>query len=218
MPSDFCLPSPLFRGFPTCARSTPKIRPSSIDLGPLHHVLALALVVGSRPSLFPSRIHRPASLRSTLITRFLATMETLTSPRVQSHEEISPIHVTQTSDRSVSNHPRVHPGRFLLTLVPSAPDLFPSDRFPSASTGSWASPFTRRLAEPQRPNRVPLVRTGRSPPVALHPASRRRSYFRLSMSERLMEDDFHLSVCVRSRAHERPRLAGRTVGVSPAEH
>ena len=42
-----------------------------------------------------------------------------------------------------------------------------------------ASAFTRRLAPPRRPNRVSCVRTGRSPPVALHPVSRRRGYLRL---------------------------------------
>ena len=47
-----------------------------------------------------------------------------------------------------------------------------------------ASPFTRRLAQPRRPNRVhggqpharPVFRTGRSRSVALHPASQQRSY------------------------------------------
>src|SRR5208283_2270920 len=47
-----------------------------------------------------------------------------------------------------------------------------------------ASSFTRRLAHPHRPNRVhggcppeqPVLRTGRSRSVALHPALLRRSY------------------------------------------
>ena len=37
------------------------------------------------------------------------------------------------------------------------------------------------------------LRTGRSPPVALHPASRRRSYLRLQAGERIPGEDLHLS-------------------------
>src|SRR5215472_10382046 len=67
-----CLPSPLVRGPPACARSTPKVRPSSTEPGPLHHALAHpALFVVARPPPFPSRIHLPASLRSTTITALL---------------------------------------------------------------------------------------------------------------------------------------------------
>ncbi len=51
------------------------------------------------------------------------------------------------------------------------------------------------------PNRVSLVRTGSSPPVALHPASRRRSYLWFSTSERLVGRDSHPPLQVRSRAH-----------------
>ena len=38
------------------------------------------------------------------------------------------------------------------------------------------------------------LRTGRSPPVASHPASRRRSFLRLQAGERLPEEDLHLSL------------------------
>ena len=55
-----------------------------------------------------------------------------------------------------------------------------------AGQASWASPFPSRLATATGriefavvDTRQPLLRTGRSPPVALHPASRRRSYLQL---------------------------------------
>ena len=38
-----------------------------------------------------------------------------------------------------------------------------------------------------------ILRTGLSPPVAPHPASRRRSYLRLQAGERMPEEDLHLS-------------------------
>ena len=47
--------------------------------------------------------------------------------------------------------------------------------FPGRSV-NWASPLTRGLATTTGRNRFVILRTGRSPPVALHPASRRRSY------------------------------------------
>ena len=52
-----------------------------------------------------------------------------------------------------------------------------------------------------------ILRVDRSPPVALHPASRRRSYNRLQAGERLPGEDFHLSVQTRFQAH-----LGRTAG------
>ncbi len=44
---------------------------------------------------------------------------------------------------------------------------------------SWASPFPSRLATTTGRIEFVILRTDRSPPVALHPASRRRSYFQL---------------------------------------
>src|SRR5688572_12992763 len=45
-----------------------------------------------------------------------------------------------------------------------------------------ASPWDRGLAAPQRRNGFVILRAARSPPVALHPASRRRSYLRLHVA------------------------------------
>ena len=125
-----------------------------------------------------SRIHFPASLRSTVITRFTATTDALTPAgrffgRPGHERRLAPTglpdYCVGTSSHSVSNHLRV--GRD----SPGCGGSFPPRQ---------ASSCTRRLAQPRRPNRVhgnhPLgqfvLRTGRSLPVALHPALLRRSY------------------------------------------
>ena len=59
--------------------------------------------------------------------------------------------------------------------------------------GVWASPLTRRLADRISRNGFVILRAADSPPVALHTASRRRSYIRLQAGERMPEEDFHLS-------------------------
>jgi hypothetical protein len=46
-----------------------------------------------------------------------------------------------------------------------------------------------------------IVRMDRSPPVASHPVSRRRSYSWLQAGERIPEEDFHLSDHTRFQAH-----------------
>jgi hypothetical protein len=48
---------------------------------------------------------------------------------------------------------------------------------------TWASPLASRLATATGRIRFVVLRTSRSPPVALHLASRRRSYFRLRGSD-----------------------------------
>ena len=124
-----------------------------------------------------SRIHFPASLRSTVVTRFAATTDALTPAGrffgPHGHERrLSPAglpdYCAGTSNHSVSNHLRV---------VRDSPGCDRSSLSPQASS------FTRRLAHSRRPNRVhlslfveTLLRTGRSLPVALHPALLRRSY------------------------------------------
>src|SRR5437870_1998438 len=60
---------------------------------------------------------------------------------------------------------------------------------------------------PTAPGRIEFVilRTGRSPPAALHHASLRRSCIRLQAGERLPGEDFHLSDYSRFQAHYRGR-------------
>ena len=62
----------------------------------------------------------------------------------------------------------------LLCCPPSAADF----RRPASPV--WTSPLMRRLAATYGRNVFALLRTASSPRVALHPASRRRSYLRLS--------------------------------------
>ena len=52
-----------------------------------------------------------------------------------------------------------------------------------------------------------ILRMDRSPPVAPHPASRRRSYSWLQAGERIPEEDFHLSDQTRFQAHWNARSA-----------
>ncbi len=62
----------------------------------------------------------------------------------------------------------------LLCCPPSATD------FRRSASPVWASPLMRRLAAAYGRNVFALLRTASSPRVALHPASRRRSYLWLS--------------------------------------
>src|SRR6185503_736663 len=88
------------------------------------------------------------------------------------------------------------------SFIPSPTTLSPSEiafaRYPSASRTSanrgLGFAFARQARQSTRPNRVHLkLRTERSPPVAFHPASRRRSYLRIQAGERMPEEDLHLS-------------------------
>ena len=65
--------------------------------------------------------------------------------------------------------------------------------------------FILRTRTPRRarPYRVRSLRTGLSPPVALHVASRQRGYSRLQAGERMPEGDLHPSNSVRFQAHVR---------------
>ena len=74
-------------------------------------------------------------------------------------------------------------GSGLRHLPAGSPPRLGRIEFTSTSTGSSA------------------LRTGRSPPVALHLASRPRSYLRLRAGERLPGEDLHLSDLIHSRAH-----------------
>jgi hypothetical protein len=81
-------------------------------------------------------------------------------------------------------------------------------RCPSSTTDAHiqrsmgqASPCMRRLAAPQGRIVFVILRTACSPPVALHPASQRRSYLRLQGVGILPREDFHLSNRACSQAH-----------------
>ena len=95
---------------------------------------------------------------------------------------------TRSSDPSVSNHSQSLGVAFA--------------RYPSARRISrlrvQASPFGRRLAGSGSRIEFALLRMNRSPPVAPHPASRRRSYSRFHAGERMHEGDLHPYDQVRS--------------------
>jgi hypothetical protein len=137
---------------------------------------ALSLVCG--PSFRLSSFHFPASLRSTVITRFVATTDALTPARQMR--------------RLFAQRTHQH-GRGSLIIAGRLPAI------PSPTIGVWsgdrpaasgfcpprqASSFDSRLAHARRPNRVhgdrppgqPVLRTGRSRSVALHVALLGRSY------------------------------------------
>jgi len=76
-------------------------------------------------------------------------------------------------------------------LPPRSYRTHPPGRVPHGV--SWASPLTRRLATTTGRIEFVILRTGRSPPVAPHAASRRRSYVRLQGSNLNLDEDFHLA-------------------------
>jgi hypothetical protein len=95
------------------------------------------------------------------------------------------IHASGLADHSVSNH-LTHPRRHFVTLPLSATG------FPTPLGSGLRLSHAGSSTAPGRIDFV-ILRTGRSPPAALHPASRRRSCSWLQAGERLTEEDFHLS-------------------------
>ncbi|CAN5701764.1 hypothetical protein BH23PLA1_BH23PLA1_31590 [soil metagenome] len=107
------------------------------------------------------------------------------------------------SDHSVSNHP--------VGLVIALP------HYPSASRASGLLRSGLRLTLAGSPRDKAessslALRTGRSPPVAPHPASRRRSYVQLQAGECMPEEDFHLS----DQAHLQTHYGGHRPPSFPA--
>jgi hypothetical protein len=129
-----------------------------------------------------ARIHLPASLRSTPVTAL---------PGYYGGSDFrhpAPLHVADLPDSHRSGFrpfclqtPDDLPPSLSHALL-SAAD-FPLGPFPVCVHRVWGFAIEPQARQIIRSNRVPLVRTGRSPSVALHPALRRRSYGRLwSMS------------------------------------
>ena len=152
----------------------------------------------------PSRIPLPAPLRSTPVTALRRYDERSdscaggSSARMSVNTVLTPAQVSLRPVRcrrhhSVSTH-LTCPGRAFA-------------RYPSARTGS---PPCRRLRFRQfeagsslTSGRIEFVilRTGHSPSIALHLASRRRSYRWVRAGERMPGEDFHLSVMAPLQAH-----------------
>src|SRR3990172_10258618 len=69
------------------------------------------------------------------------------------------------------------------------------DRIPFEDLGvTWASPLSSRLATTTGRIEFVILRTSRSPPAALHPLSRGRSYFRLRSSNQTSTRTFTLLI------------------------
>ena len=78
--------------------------------------------------------------------------------------QASVVHVVGPSEHSAPNHP----------TSPSGSVCFPPDADLAFQQGILGFATTRQARHDVRPNRVPLVRTTRSPPVALHVVVRGR--------------------------------------------
>jgi len=105
-------------------------------------------------------------------------MEALTPARVSPPVQVSLLHVLNLPDHSVPNHLVLPCRRFFLCYpvcqrnrspvsVPCLGDSLVS----GLPRQVQASPLASRLAEAPGRNGFVTLRTGRSPPVALHPAS-----------------------------------------------
>ena len=131
---------------------------------------------------------RPFAPRA--LPRFLARMDALTPERpvlrilIRDNERRACFRSgllasrNKSSDRSASNHLLSPPGVGLGFF----PELTarPFDRIPFRNQSViWASPLPSRLATTAGRIEFVILRTSRSPPVALHPLSRGRSYVRL---------------------------------------
>ena len=144
---------------------------------------------------------------------FTATMDALTPARrlfvpglrhmntVLTHAGLT-VSWVWPSDHSASNH-RYAP---VVALA-----HYPSARRASRNVVPllvWISPLNRRLTG--RPGRIEFtlrLRTGRSPPGALHVASRQRGSDRLQAGECVPEEDLHLSDRTHLQSHD-SRLRG----------
>src|SRR5712691_2480856 len=104
---------------------------------------------------------------------------------ILSAAQASLVHAHVLPDHSVSNH-LTHPRRRFFTLPLSATG------FPVPLGSGLRLSHAGSSAAPGRIEFV-ILRTGRSPPAALHHASLRRSCIRLQAGERLPGEDFHLS-------------------------
>ena len=155
-----------------------------------------------------SQRHLPAPLRSTGITRlprYYGCSDSCTAalrPRYAGNEHrlLSraglPVLRAWPSEHSAPNHLARLRQRFHTQPLSVSDTLRPCYR-----QQVWASPLASRLAARPGRNGFVNLRTARSPPVALHPSSRRRSYGKLQVGVCLPEEDSHLSDHARLQAH-----------------
>ena len=193
-----------------CRRAGPTCRPgptpawvASAAASPRFPVVLPPAAGGSRPGLASrhsavgsfgktwwQRLHLPAPLGSPGVTRL---------PRYYGCSDSCgpaatplgmpaglPACVHETSDHSALNHPLAAPESWSGCVLRAYRVSSPVGRCTPVPVGRsviWASPLGCRLAAASGRIRFVILRTSRSPPVALHPASRRRSYLRLRGSD-----------------------------------
>jgi hypothetical protein len=183
-------------------------RPAAPDLSglfsPYRHCRAVSFHIPVRHAF-----HLPVPLCSTPVTALLSSYGDS-----DSSEGLPP-----SRGLPASRHTSVE--TILLPNTPGPPTAaftrYPSARWVSPY-GVQTSPLASRLVGVLRPNRFRLLRTGLSPPVASHPASRRRSYLRLpGRRARAWRGLTPLYVCARGRtslkhssalAHNQQTIAG----------
>ena len=162
-----------------------------VPVSPTEASLA-ALGSGCVPRGHRLHLHLPGPLRSTRITRLPRYYGSSDSCQASWEAVLTPAGLSVScawpSDHSVSNHPTCPMIAF--THYPSASWASGSPRSGLRHSGA-GSPRSKAESSSL------ALRTGRSPSVALHPASRRRSYCQLQAGECVPEENFHLS----DRAH-----------------
>ena len=184
-------------------------RPAAPDLSglfsPYRHCRAVSFHIPVRHAF-----HLPVPLCSTPVTALLSSYGDS-----DSSEGLPP-----NRGLPASRHTSVE--TILLPNTPGPPTAaftrYPSARWVSPY-GVQTSPLASRLVGYLRPNRFRLLRTGLSPPVALHLASRRRSYLRLpGRRARAWRGFTPLYVCARGRTSpdREVRDAGAQFPPSPA--
>ena len=139
---------------------------------------------------------------------FFATMGALTPVRPANRPcagQVSLVHMTRPSLHSVTNHLT---RSTIALLMPSQRDGLPGATSDSVTAQVWASHTASRLAA--TPGRIVFVilRTTGSFTVALHPASRQRSYFQLPGEGISRKRTFTSQITPASRRTGRPRVPG----------
>jgi hypothetical protein len=139
-------------------------------------------------SISVTRFHRYYGRSDSCSLRFFGTWSMNSG---SFSEQVSLIYASDLSDHSVSKHLMRHCRRFLTLPLSSTAFRFRS------RLRHWLA------GSPIAPGRIEFVilRTGRSPPAALHHTSLCRSCIRLQAGERLPGEDFHLSDHLRFQAH-----------------
>ena len=219
---------------PGAERPSRPVRKAAASRHPKHWIVNMqnVKIIPSSPALartVPRGLARRHSLRGDLVRPIRSTSTFLRSlrsrpvtalPRYYGRSDSCPPY----SGSWVSPIAGSTCGQVSLIHVPSLPTL-PSPTTPVAPTSFCHAtlqlvglpPVPRRsglrhwlAGSPHTIGRIEFVilRTGRSPPVASHPASRRdlalqrdRSYVRFQAGERMPEEDFHLSDRTRFQAH-----------------